>query len=275
MKDPVTPTNDRPRVQSMYVEYDAMEQLRRELKKSAAEVARADRNRRRRARRTRARIRRQSRWAARKAVVVLRASAGLARRWTIVMIRQSIRAAYFAVEHVERGARSSISAAHGLAARVSASRTKPRSDRIPLPMTTAAIPDAPPTPLKAMAPLRPTRTGEPQQLADDRDAHLAELDRRQLWLRENTLGQDHPDVRLLALVVARREREGGERLRARFLYERALTITVRSLGRDHPEATAVAAELADLAREMGDLEQAATWESWPAASTSAVQLIQS
>jgi hypothetical protein len=102
------------------------------------------------------------------------------------------------------------------------------------------------------------------------------LDRRQLWLRENSLGQDHPDVGLLALVVARRERERGERLRARFHYERALTITAQSLGRDHPEVTAVAAELADLARETGDVEQAAAWESWPAAaSTPAVQLIES
>jgi hypothetical protein len=260
----------------MYIEYDAMEQLRRDLQKGAAEVARADRNRRRRARRTRARIRRQSRWVARKAVVAMRASARFARRWTAVMLRRSIRVTHFAVEHLERGARSSISAARELAARVSASRTKWRSNRTPLRMTADAVPDAPTVPLKVMAPLKPTsRTGEQQQLADDRDAHIAELDRRQLWLRENTLGADHPDVGLLALVVARRERQRGERLRARFLYERALTITVRSLGRGHPEAIAVAAELADLARETGDLEQAATWESWPAASTSAAQLIQS
>jgi len=285
--DFVAPSIERSRVQSMYVEYDAMEQLRRDLQKGAAEVARADRNRRRRARRARARLRRHARWAARTAAVGMRMSARLAGRWTTAMLRWSRRSARFALAQLERVARWSsaalrasaarASAARVSAARVSASRPRSRVRQTPLRMTADAIPDAELPGLKALAPVKQlaSYTAEHLQPADDRDAHIADLDRRQLWLRENNLGQDHPDVGLLALVVARRERERGQRLRARFLYERALTITARSLGRDHPEVTAVAAELADLAREIGDLEQAATWESWPASSNPAAHPIQS
>jgi len=229
-------------------------------------------------------------------------SARLAGRWTTAVLRWARRSARFALAQLERvahwssaalrasaarasaagvsAARASAaraSAAGVSAARVSASRPRSHVRQTPLRMTADAIPDAELPGLKALAPVKQlaSYTAEHLQPAEDRDAHIADLDRRQLWLRENNLGQDHPDVGLLALVVARRERERGQRLKARFLYERALTITARSLGRDHPEVTAVAAELADLAREIGDLEQAATWESWPASSNPAAHPIQS
>lgn len=204
----------------------------------------------------------------------MRTSARFARLWTTAMLRQSRRSARFALEQLERIARWSIAALRAWAARFAESRTKSREDRIALPLIADAVPDARLPRSNAIAPVKrtPSRMTEHEQPVDDRDAHIAELDRRQLWLRESSLGQDHPDVGLLALVVARRERERGERLRARFLYERALMITCRSLGRDHPEVTAVAAELADLARETGDLEQAATWESWAATGNPAANL---
>src|SRR6185295_11747773 len=215
-KDLVAPAIDRSRVRSIYVEYDAMEQLRRDLQKGAAEVARADRNRRRRVRRARARLRRQSRRAAKYAVVSVRACASLAGRSAAALLRRSIRLTQLAVEHVERYARSAISAAGASSTRMSAAR----ANRMPrrLLADVAQPPHAPLTPFEVVVPpqsaplktvmsLPPTAPKPaPVEHADDRDSQIAELDRRQLWLRENSLGRDHADVGLLALVVARRER---------------------------------------------------------------------
>lgn len=229
----VDPMSDRPRVRSLYVEYDAMEQIRRDLQKGAAEAARADRSRRNRARRRRAWIRRTARRAASGVMFTARTSAALARRLIVAIIRRSIWLTRLAGERLLRAASRSKGALPRKARNVR-SETEEEYPRV------AALE-------------HPT--------ANARDVELAELDRRQLWLREKRLGPDHPDIGVLSLVVARHERSRGERLRARFLYERAFTVTARSLGRDHPDVTAVAHELADLAREAGDLEQAAMWES--------------
>jgi hypothetical protein len=221
----------------MYVEYDAMEQLRRDLKRGAEQSARADTRRRRRARRARARLRRMARSVAKNVVFALRRSATLARRWTAVMLQQSKWTTRRVGERLARAARTAANSA------ASARLERATADERQAPA----------------GPERPARWVEPAAI--DRETEIAELDRRQLWLRENNLGQDHPDVGLLALVVARRERSRGNRLQARFLYERALAIIERSLGPRHPEVNAIASELAELAHESGDLERAVSWES--------------
>jgi hypothetical protein len=95
----------------------------------------------------------------------------------------------------------------------------------------------------------------------DRDAQVEELDRKQLELREQRLGGDHPDLALLVQVVAERSRARGDRPAARFLYERALGITERTLGPDHPEVAEISTALAELSLETGDPEAAARWRS--------------
>jgi hypothetical protein len=245
----------------MYVEYDAMEQLRRDLQKSAAEAARADRNRRNRARRRRARIRRSARWVARRAALTMRTAARLARQSTATIVQHSGRLTVAIVQHSIRATRFASVWLLRLAV-----RSARRSVASPRPRTMLAE-ERPPSAAPRTVDERPPSAAPGPPTVNDRDVEIAELDRRQLWLRENSLGRDHPDIALLALVVARRERSRGQRLRARFLYERALSITQRSLGAHHPDVIAITSELAELAHESGDLEQAASWESRMAALT--------
>jgi hypothetical protein len=95
----------------------------------------------------------------------------------------------------------------------------------------------------------------------DRDAQMEQLDRRQLELREQRLGVDHPDLAILVQVVAERSRARGDGPAARFLYERALGIIERTLGPEHPEVAEISEALAELSLETGDPLAAARWRS--------------
>ena len=95
----------------------------------------------------------------------------------------------------------------------------------------------------------------------DRERHMEALDRKQLELREQRLGVDHPDVALLVQLVAERSRARGDGAAARFLYERALGITERALGPEHPEVAQISVTLAQLSHEAGDEVAAARWRA--------------
>jgi hypothetical protein len=268
----VTSTNDRPRIQSVYVEYDVMEQLRRDLQKSAAEAARVDKNHRNRARRRRAWIRRSARRIARRAALTMRTAAWRASQLTATIIHHSGRLTVAIVQHsgrltvtiVQHSIRATRFA--GVWLLRLAVRSARRSFASPRPRTIIAE-ERPPSAAPRSVDERPPSAAPGQPSVNNRDIEIGKLDRRQLWLRENSLGRDHPDIALLALIVARRERSRGERLRARFLYERALSISQQNLGAYHPDVIAITSELAELAHESGDLEQAASWESRMAALT--------
>jgi Tetratricopeptide repeat len=115
---------------------------------------------------------------------------------------------------------------------------------------------APPS-LKAEEPVPPVGT----DAVTRRELEIERLDRRQLWLREESLGPDHPDLVPVARLVAQHDWAGGNRLEALLLYERAFSISERILGPDHIELASIADELGDMYVEVGEPEQARLWHS--------------
>ena len=94
-----------------------------------------------------------------------------------------------------------------------------------------------------------------------RELEMERLDRRQLWLREESLGPDHPDLVPVARLVAQHDWAHGNRLEALLLYERAYSISERVLGPDHTELAAIAEELGDMYLEVDEPAQAGLWKS--------------
>jgi tetratricopeptide (TPR) repeat protein len=83
------------------------------------------------------------------------------------------------------------------------------------------------------------------------------LERRQLSLREDALGPDHPDVAMLTYIIATRCAAHGDYDEAQALYERTLRIFEQSLGADHPEVAEVLTDLAELHTATGRTDEAA------------------
>jgi tetratricopeptide (TPR) repeat protein len=104
-------------------------------------------------------------------------------------------------------------------------------------------------------------TDPPPALAADptteREPTAEALERRQLSLREDALGPDHPDVAMLTYIIATRCAARGDYDEAQALYERTLRIFEQSLGADHPEVAEVLTDLAELHTATGRTDEAA------------------
>jgi hypothetical protein len=112
-------------------------------------------------------------------------------------------------------------------------------------------------------PIPPT----PADAPIDREKLDEELERRQLAVREEALGPEHPDVGLLTYIIAARCAARGEYDEARMFYERTGRIFEKAFGPDHPEVTAVLNDLAELHAAEGRTDDAAWCTTWAAELT--------